>query len=165
MPRKTTTEPGPGFTLVELLVVLVVMAFACAMVVPMLVGMGDIQALSGARIVVSDLQYAQNAAITSQAPTTVEFAAGTVTYKLYNASGPLIHPMTNQDYNVDLSKSGLDRLSPLNAVFGTNSLKVVFDELGSPDNGGYVDVKSGPQTYRISVAAVTGTVTYSQTAP
>ena len=90
--------------------------------------------------------------------------AGTVTYKLHNASGPLIHPMT-RGYNVDLSQSGLDRLNPLNAVFGTNSLKVVFDELGSPDNGGYVDVKSGPQTYRVNVAAVTGTVTYSQTSP
>jgi hypothetical protein len=141
------------------------MAFACAMVVPMAVGMGEIQALSGARIIVSDLQYAQNAAITSQKPTTVEFLAGTVTYKLYNASGPLEHPMTNHDYNVNLANSDLDRLNPLTAVFGTNSRKVLFDELGSPDNGGYVEVKSGVQKYRIDVAAVTGTVTYKQTGP
>lgn len=165
MRPKITTEVRPAFTLVELLVVLVVMAFACAMVVPMAVGMGEIQALSGARIIVSDLQYAQNAAITSQKPTTVEFLAGTVTYKLYNASGPLKHPMTNDDYNVNLANSDLDRLNPLTAVFGTNSLKVLFDELGSPDNGGYVEVKSGVQKYRIDVAAVTGTVTYKQTGP
>jgi hypothetical protein len=131
----------------------------------MAVGMGAIEALSASRIIVADLQYAQNAAITSQKPTTVEFVAGTTRYKLYNASGALKHPMTNHDYNVDLTQSDLKRLAPLTAVFGTNSLKVLFDELGSPDNGGYVDVKAGPDTFRINVAAVTGTVTYRQTAP
>ena len=165
MRPEKATDRRAAFTLIEMLVVLVIMAFAAAMVVPMVVGVGGVQALSATRIIVSDLQYAQNYAITNQRQTTVEFLDGKASYKLYNASETLKHPMTNKDYVVELvGQQGLNELVPLDAQFAT-PLKVTFDELGSPDNGGYVNVQGGKDKFRIDVAAVTGTITYRQVGP
>jgi Tfp pilus assembly protein FimT len=116
------------------------------------------QALSAARIIATDIQYAQNVAITMQTPVTVQFDESADRYSLSNASGTLKHPMTNKDYVVDFQTRGdFDQLDLTSVSFdGGDSL--VFDELGSPDAGGSVTVLGGSQTYRIDVTSVTGTV-------
>lgn len=148
-----------GFTLIELLVVVVLLAITGAMVVPMFFGMGGVQAMSASRVIASDLQYAQNVAVTSQEPVTVTFNTTGETYQLSNASGPLKHPMTNADYLVDLrGQDGFDQLNIVSASF-QGSASVTFDELGSPDNGGSVTLQGGSEVYQVAVAPVTGTVT------
>ena len=142
--------------------VVVIMAITGAMVIPMVSGVGEMQAMSAARVIATDIQYAQNVAVTSQTPVTIQFTLGGETYDLSNASGNLKHPMTNADYVVDLrSQNDFDQLDIVAASFG-GSQTVTFDELGSPDNGGYITLQGGPDVYRIDVAPVTGTVTVTK---
>lgn len=148
-----------AFSLVELLIVILVIAICAAVVVPMAAGTDDLQVVSAARIVASDLQYAQNAAISSQQPVTVIFTPATETYSLSNASGPLIHPMTKEAWTVNLAdQSGFDKVDMASASFGSGA-SVEFDEMGSPDNAGTVTLQSGAHVYTVSVAAATGKVT------
>jgi len=158
MTRLRADSHMKAFTLLELMVVVVIMAITGAMIVPMIAGAGEMQALSAARIIATDIQYAQNVAITMQTPVTVQFDASDDKYTLSNASGPLKHPMTNKDYVVDFQTRGdFDQLDLASVSFdGGDSL--VFDELGSPDAGGSVTVLGGSQMYRIDVTSVTGTV-------
>lgn len=147
-----------GFTLVELLVVVVIMSVVGAMIVPMLAGAGEVEALSAARMIATDIQYAQSVAITEQTPVTVDFSPSNDQYSLSNQSGLLKHPMTNKDYLIDFAtKDGFDQLDLATANFSGAS-EVVFDELGAPNAGGSVTVLGGSQVYRLEVMSVTGTV-------
>ena len=149
-----------GFSLMELIVVMVILAIAAAVVVPMF-NTTDLQAMSAARLVACDLQYAQNVAITTQQPVTVTFDAAGNSYSLSNASGALIHPMNKGEYSIDFgAQSGFGQLDLVSATFAGSSA-VTFDELGAPDNAGSVTLQAGASVYGINVAAITGRVTVS----
>ena len=108
----------------------------------------------------SDLQYAQDTAITTQEPITVTFDTGTDSYTLSNESGPLIHPMTKLAYVTSYAAMrGFGNVNLVSAAFGGNNADVTFDELGAPDNAGTVVLQAGNQTYRVLVAVATGRVT------
>ena len=148
-----------AFTLVEILVVVIIMGIAAGVVIPMAVDSGDLQASGGARVLASDLQYAQNVAITTQTPVTVTFNTAGDSYTLSNASGPLIHPMTKDAYTVDFdTTNGFSSVDVVSASFGGET-EVTFDELGAPDDPGSVTIRVGTYTYRVTVSAATGRVT------
>ena len=156
-PRKSPDSPA-GFTLVEILVVVVILAIAAAVVVPHILDTGDFQAVAAARLVACDLQYAQNVAITSQVPVTVTFDVSGNSYTLSNASGPLIHPMSKTAYTADFDTAGgFEQFNVLSASFG-GTAAVTFDELGTPSSPGTITLQAGPYMYVISVAAATGRV-------
>lgn len=157
-PRSSTPISG-AFTLVELMVVVVIIGISAGMVIPFVSSGRDTAGLAAARMAVCDLQYAQNAAITAQAPVTVTFTPGGEFYTLSNESGPLIHPMNKTAYVVNFStQRGFEGIDIVSASFN-GAPAVVFDELGSPDNAGTVTVQAGAQVYVIAVAAATGKVT------
>ncbi len=150
-----------AFTLVEIIVVLVILAIAATVVVPYATGTSSIQASSAARLIMSDLEYAQNQAITTQTPVSVTFSVSGNSYTVSNASGTLIHPISKQAYVVDFDTlSGFGNVSVSEADFGGAS-NVTFDALGAPDNNGTVTVVAGPHTYTVTVAPVSGRVTVS----
>jgi len=143
---------------VEILVVVIIMGIAAGVVIPMAVDSGDLQAAGAARMLASDLQYAQNVAITTQTPVTVTFAVSGDSYTLSNASGPLIHPMTKDAYTVDFNTTnGFSTVDVTSAAFGGGD-EVTFDELGAPDNPGSVRIQVGAYTYQVTVSAATGRV-------
>ena len=153
---------APAFTLVELFVVVVILAISAAVVIPSM-NSSSLQAVSAARMIAADLQYAQNMAITTQAPVTVTFDAAGNSYSLSNASGALIHPMNKNAYSIDFgSQSGFGQLNIVYVSFGAGS-SVTFDELGAPDNPGNVTVQAGETVYMIDVAGTTGRVTVTTT--
>jgi Tfp pilus assembly protein FimT len=151
---------------VELLVVIVILAIAGLAVIPMISSTGDLQAVSAARIITTDLQYAQNVAITTQELIEVTFDPAADKYDLVSkTSGVLKHPMTKNDYVTSFQgQKNFDQVDIVSASFG-GSAKVTFDELGSPDNGGSVTVRAGPTVHRVDVAPITGLVTVTQTGP
>lgn len=152
-----------AFTLVEILVVVIIMGIAAGVVIPMAIDSGDLQASGGARMLASDLQYAQNVAITTQTPVTVTFNTAGDSYTLSNASGPLIHPMTKDAYTVDFDTvGGFSSLDLVSASFGGEA-EVTFDELGAPDNPGTVTLQVVANAYRVTVSAATGRVTVAMT--
>ena len=166
MHRKRTSRIGfPAFTLIELLVALIILAIIAAVVVPYAAGTSSMLVMAAARRIAVDLEYAQNAAITTQTPITVTFVSATETYQLSNASGVLIHPINKVDYIVDFgSEDGFDRVDIVSASFNGTEV-VTFDSVGTPDNAGTVTLKAGAHTYRIEVAAATGKVTVTATGP
>ncbi|KKK58885.1 hypothetical protein LCGC14_3039940, partial [marine sediment metagenome] len=81
-----------GFTLLELLVVMIVMAIAAAVVVPYAMSTSDLHAKSVARRLMADLEYAQNQAIVTQADVKVSFDVFGNSYTVSKQSSTLIHP-------------------------------------------------------------------------
>ena len=145
----------------ELVVVLVILAIAAALVVPYASG-GSSQAVSAARVIASDLQYAQSTAVTTQQPVTVAFTPSAKTYNLTNQSGYLIHPITAKSYIVNFgSMRGFENVSIVSAAFGSGQ-SVTFDATGAPRNAGSVTVRAGAFQYRLDVAAATGNVTVTR---
>lgn len=154
-----------GFTMIEILVVVLILAIAAGIVIPNVINTADLQAISAARMIASDLQYAQNTAITSQSSVKVVFDTSGNFYKLTkndSQSTPLKHPINKTDYIVNFAnQAGFNQLTIVSAVFGSGQT-VKFDPIGAPDNPGVVTVKAGSETYRISVAAATGLVTVTE---
>lgn len=150
-----------AFTLAEILVVIFILAIAAALVVPQMTGTSSMAAQSAARMVMADLEYAQNQAIFTQSEITVAFSLSGNSYTVSNASGPLIHPITKKAYVTDFGTSvGLQGVSIESVSFSGAS--VTFDALGAPDNNGSVTVSAGTQAYRVVVAPVIGRVTVEE---
>jgi len=162
MLRRKTSSSSFGFTLVEILVVLVILAIAAAIIVANTTGTEDVRASSAAKMIAMDLEYAQSMAITHQDPVTVTFDPDAESYSLTNASGALTHPTSKSEYATDFTTlDGLENVDIVSASFGGGQA-VVFDELGTPDNGGSVTVQVGAHAYQISVSAATGKVTVNR---
>jgi len=157
--QKARNKNAAGLTLLELLVVVVIVMITAAIVIPTMSSTGEMRARSAATMIVSDLEYAQNVAITHKDPTTVSFDTSGESYTLTNASGDLIHPMSKSAYRIDFAaKSGFEDIDIVSSSFA-GSPAVTFDELGAPDNPGSVTVRAGQYAYRIDVSAATGKVT------
>ncbi len=157
-----------GFTLVEMIVVMLIMAIAAAMIIPSAMSTASDQAEAGARLLTADLEYAQNYAITTQCETTVQFENGGKAYALSykdpvsNASVTLKHPITHSDYRVDFGAlRGFGQTAISSPNFGGET-KVVFNALGAPDKDGTATVAAGTHAYRVTVAPVTGRVTVAK---
>lgn len=131
-------ECGGGFTLVELMIVVVILGVAAAIAVPMVSSAGSLQLRSAINMVAADLEYAKSQAITTGQRHCVEFDATSETYRITDAAGNTIsHPVKKGfPYVINFSNDGrLDQVDIASADFdGTGT--VSFDYLGSPYNGG-----------------------------
>ena len=162
MYHRKRSDSALGFTLIEILVVLVIMAIAAAIIVPSAAGTDDVRASSAAKLIAMDLEYAQSIAVTHQDPVTVTFSPDGESYSLTNASGALVHPMSKSTYATDFKTlDGFEDVDVVSAGFAGGQA-IAFDELGTPDNGGDVTVQVGPHAYQISVGPATGKVSVSR---
>lgn len=157
MSRNPEARISRAFTLVEILMVVIIMAIAAAIVIPYSSASGT-AALAAARMITSDLQYAQNVAITTQKPVTATFSTTTSEYSLTSQSEPLIHPITKVAYTVRLSNErGMSGVRIESTTLGAAGA-VTFDEFGSPSEACMILVKAGAVMYRVEVAAATGNI-------
>ena len=173
-------SPSPrgrrAFTLIEILGVVVILGIASAILLPQLGSRDDQKAAAAARVVVSDLLYAQNRAIATQKTHYVVFDTGAGVYRVYESISPytiIKHPVTGQNYQVyfgSASTNGLTQMQ-LNSVNFDTYNGVAFDALGVPYsfnpstgtlsalNSGSVVVKSGAYQMTVNVAAFSGELT------
>jgi prepilin-type N-terminal cleavage/methylation domain-containing protein len=148
-----------GFTMVEILIVIVVIAIAAFTAIPMISSAGSVQIRSASNMIIGDIEYAKSISITRSQPYSVVFEPTNEKYSLEDQSGTVIaHPVRAQfDYVVDFKNDG--RLSKVNIVSTTFSgNKITFDSLGSPDNGGTIIIEAGGDSVKIKVEPVTGYV-------
>ncbi len=151
-----------GFTLIEIIVVIMIISIAAAMVVPMMSSADDIQLRSAANKLAADLEYAKSMAISRGQDYTVSFDESADSYQIEDSSGAVItHPVRKGDYIEQFG--GTSRLSNVtisDADFNGADL-VIFESIGSPDNGGTVTLTAADDTIIVNVEAVTGYISIS----
>ncbi len=180
MCRRNAARPR-AFTLIEILVVVVIMGIAAAVIVPTISDRDDLKAAAGARILMSDLMYAQNRAITTQTKHYVIFnnTAAPYSYRIATSVTPVVditHPVTKAStYVVTFGANGTPGLSDvsLGTVTFEGKKTIAFDELGVPyfydpatstttalsvSAGSSIQVKSGKFTVTLKIEPYTGEI-------
>lgn len=163
MKKQNGGSKNRGFTLIELIAVIVIIAFAAMLAVPMFSSAASTQIRAAADMVAADLEYAKNMAISRQKTYTVIFDESAESYSIKDENGVVIsHPVTHKDYVVNFTADGrVDKVNIVDADFGSSE-QVSFTYLGSPDNGGSVTLSAGTVIVTITVETVTGYVSISQ---
>ena len=161
-----------GFTLVELIIVVVILSIAALIAVPMVSSAADMQVRSAANQIAAHLDYAKSMAITHQQAYSVVFDVSNESYQVQDGGGNLIdHPVNPGDFVVNLSNAGLDKVDITSAIFDPDSSDTItFDYLGSPYSGtntstplnsGQIILQATDFSITVSVEPVTGYVTMS----
>ncbi len=159
-----------GFTMIEVLVVMIIIAIAAMMIVPMMSSAADTQIRSAANMIAADLEYAKSMAIGRQKVYSVVFDASAESYQIEDPNGIINHPV-KKGFTYVVNMAGDDRLSQVDIAtvdFDTTST-VKFDYLGSPYNGNDANLNSGTITLQarditmtITVEPVTGFISISE---
>lgn len=166
-------SPGRGFTLVEILMVVVILGLVGAIVIPQVGSRNDIIVAAAARVVVADLIYAQNRAINSQQKQYIIFSGQT--YSLQTKSGSTMttikNPITHNNYSQAFSVNGttFERVKINQSKFGAAG-SMAYDELGSPlafdgtnttalISAGTIQLSCGSASLTINVQPFTGETT------
>ena len=160
-----------GFTLAVILLVVVIIAIAAMIAVPMMGSMDSVQIRSAANMIAADLEYAKSMAVSRQKNYSVVFDPAGDCYEIHDHNGIIIkHPVKKGfDYKVDFSSdSRLNKVVIESADFDPSSdpPTITFDYLGSPHSGsgtspnplnsGEISIRAGDFTMTIRVEPVTG---------
>jgi len=164
-------EDGPavrfaarGFTLIEILIVIVILAIAAMTAIPMMGSAASVQIRSAGNMIAADLEYAKSLAISKGQNFWVVFDEGAESYSIegLDTVGNRItipHPVKKGfPYVIDFQDEGLGRVEIADADF-VGASEVKFDYLGSPDKGGTVHLQAGTMSATVSVEPVTGYIT------
>lgn len=156
-----------GFTLVELIMTVLVIAIAAAMVVPRMTDSAATRALAAARMLAADLEYAQVYSIThSDDVCVVVFDTTNHRYDLALASDtatPLTHPTSLQPYRITFGQGQAYALTGVQitavSVGGDNQLKFgAYGQLDQAANATITVTCDGASAV-VTVDAVTGETT------
>jgi prepilin-type N-terminal cleavage/methylation domain-containing protein len=137
-----------GFTLIEIIIVIVILAIAAMTAIPMLSSAGSVQIRSAANMIAADLEYAKSMAISRGQDYSVEFDESSESYSIYKEgdASPIDHPVKKGfPYTIDFKNDG--RL---------NKVDITFNCLGSPYYGGTINLNADGSTATITVEPVTG---------
>ena len=148
-----------GFTLIEILIVVVVIGIAAMIAVPMMSSAASMQIRSAANMIAADLEYAKSTAISRGQNYSVVFDPDGNSYQIQGPSGVIDHPVKKGfQYIVNFqSDSRLSRVDIVDADFDPGSSQTItFDYLGSPSNGGGISLSSGVIT--LQAGGITKTV-------
>jgi prepilin-type N-terminal cleavage/methylation domain-containing protein len=160
-----------GFTLIEVLVTVVIIGIAGALIVPHLLRAGTLGVQAAVRMTIADIVVAQNEAVAQQATRRVVFDQADNLYSLTDGNGNVIGAtwMPNYaegagNYVINIGNdSRFEGVTLENPNFGGQAY-LEFDALGSPVEGGSVDLVYGSFRYRIAVAPFTGRISITAVA-
>ena len=159
-----------GFTLIEILAVVVIIGIAAAVIVPQISSRDDQRVASAARQLMADLLYCQNRSIALQKMHYVQFNTATNTYQLLDAVSPnnvITNPVGGQPYTVSFGTGALSNVK-INSASFDGQTTIGFDAMGTPYswttsgavamNSGTVVIKAGTNQLTVSVGAYTGEI-------
>ncbi|MBX3386661.1 MAG: prepilin-type N-terminal cleavage/methylation domain-containing protein [Phycisphaeraceae bacterium] len=173
--QKSTVRVRSGFTLLELLCVIVVLGLAGAMIIPAMGETGILRVQGAVRMVVSDITFIQSDAVAFQERRAMVFDVANNRYTLVAVPGNVIDVQNNVLYD-PTKRSGRYEVNLSDARFGDSRMTqagfdgdnvLMFDALGGPvvdagsnaaSAGGTVTIIGMQQTFRIQVDAFTGRV-------
>lgn len=167
------TSLHKGFTLVELIVVVVIIGIVSMIAVPMMSSAADMQARSAANRIAADLDYAKSLAMTHQKAFSVVFNPTSESYDIREtATDTLVsNPMQpGSNYLVDFTVDRrLSRVNIASSNFDSDiSNAVTFNYLGTPYSGkgltspltvGRITLGADNFTMYVDIEPVTGYVT------
>jgi len=158
---------GRGFTVIEILIVVVIIGIAAMIAVPMMSSAGSIQIRAAANMIAADLEYAKSMAISRGQNYSVVFYKSTESYSIEKDGSVIKHPVKKPfDYVINFqSDSRLNRVDIVDADFDATS-EIKFDYLGipysgdgTPLNNGIITLQAAGITKKITVEPVTGYIT------
>ncbi|MGQ9507975.1 MAG: prepilin-type N-terminal cleavage/methylation domain-containing protein [Thermodesulfobacteriota bacterium] len=142
--NEISVKPSKGMTLIELILVILIISILSAIAIPKGgIDFSQRASLDGAAyMIASDIRYAQECAMTTQASKSINFTTGSSVYTF--------HPQGTFDPSGQLP-SGI-RID--------NNFTVTFNSLGEPvvGGGGSVSISSGSQARTINIITYTGKV-------
>jgi prepilin-type N-terminal cleavage/methylation domain-containing protein len=163
-----------GFTLAEVILVVVILAIAALMALPFAVSGSSMQLRSAANVIAADLEYAKSMAISRGTMYSVVFDPASESYQIEDSNGVIGHPVKKGfpyivNFATDSRLSRVD-ISSVDFDSGTSAGDTVrFDYLGSPFNAsnnplnsGAVNLNAGGSTMTVNVEPVTGYITITQ---
>lgn len=150
-----------GFTLVEIIIVVVILSIVALTAVPMMSSAASIQIRSAVNMIAADIEYARSMAISKGQYYSVRFDKDADSYQIEDQSSTVIqHPVkTGSKYIVNFrTESRLSRVDITSVTFSGQI--VTFDCLGSPNNTstGSVTLQAGGVTATVNIEPVTGFV-------
>jgi prepilin-type N-terminal cleavage/methylation domain-containing protein len=161
-----------GYTLVEVLIAIVLMAILAGVMVPNS-GNTDASKLRGGAIIIArDIQYVQCEAINSGRNHEVEFMPGN-RYQVWDPNGVGVgrparmahpqsdYPLHDGEFIVDFDDPGPLRGLEIASVDFGGSWRFAFGRYGEPTAGGEIVLVSGSHQVRVTVAPITGLVSIS----
>ncbi len=168
MNRSERNIKNYGFTLAEMLVVIVILGIAAMVVIPSIGNTTDMQATSAARQLVSDLLFAQTYSISQKQPYQVVFDAANESYEVQESStsSVITHPITKMPYQMSfLANKHLKNVRITSVDFDSGNL-VKFNSLGMPYNSagsqlaarGTVILTVGTHNITVTVEPVSGRI-------
>ncbi len=174
--KQRSLKRPAGFTLAEILVVVVIIAIAALIAIPSFSSAADMQVRSAANMISADLDYARGLAITHQHPYSVVFAPATESYVIQdsNTGTAIAHPVRpSQTFSVDMTANSNFRSVNLSSANfdGNSDNAITFDYLGSPCSGldtsapmnsGRITLTAGDFTLYVDIEPMTGYVTVNQ---
>ena len=146
--------PGRGFTLIELMLVIIMGLILAGVALPGAHTLDD-QRLGGAlRILGADVEFAQARAVANGEVHRILFDLATHSYQIESPPGVLLpEPLKKTPWVRQLG----DNAELLVVDFG-GSTALVFDASGEPADGGQVTMENGEFQGSVQVAPVTGEV-------
>ncbi len=159
-----------GFTLIEIMVVVIILMIGALAVIPLLSSGASVQVEAAADMLAADLEYAKSMAISHASVYQVVFNVSQNYYQIQNAYGTVIsHPVKKgQLYTVDFdAQTNLSQVQ-IDTVDFDGTAEVRFDYIGSPYDGGgnalnagSVTLTAGESTAEVTVEPVTGLIKVS----
>jgi prepilin-type N-terminal cleavage/methylation domain-containing protein len=129
------TSPA-GFTMIEILIVVSILAISAMLVVPMVGSRTDLRLAAASRKVSADLQYVQANAITTRQNHFIRFTSNSYEVLLRPSTSltPAVHPVDRGDFTVLFNSSTNPDLLGVTldtTTVGTGTV-LMFDNLGTP---------------------------------
>lgn len=181
--RTSPARARRGYTLLEMLLVVGLLAIAATLVVPAMGNTDILRVQAAVRTLVADMTFAQADALAFQHRRALVFDTTNNTLTLYEVNGTTLSAGdilpspgafgVNGQYIRDLNRAEFAGAA-LSAVDFDGGATLIFDEMGGPVNSltgeepalpGYVEISGSGQTFRINVEAYTGRITVQRTSP
>ncbi len=166
-PRRISTRRH-GYTLVEMLIVVVILGIAGALVIPSMGQVGVLRVQSAVRQIVAQITEAQSDALAYQRGRAIVFDKDAGSYSIVEVVGETIDPEHNTIDRGTITGGEYGDAAMISVDFGQGSSTLIFDEFGAPTTRagentppptGTIMVRGSGQEFRIQVDGYTGRVT------